>query len=464
LILLKDLDTGMVHQALFLGAEHDRDGLMSSKRASELFFLPFARAAVARPWFVLFACGLLTVLAAYGSSSMVVNTSTEGLFSPQAEFIRNARAYEQAFPSKGTPILAVVDAATAGRTQAAAQKLAERLRGSGLFQNVEMPGADPYFRGIGLLFLDVDQLRILRDQLQRARPVLTALADQPNLMGISKFIDLITAGVNLKVEIPPELSRFVQELAETARLQAAGRSATLSWDSLFGIGELQEHGKRQFVLAYPLSDKTTVKRVAPALNAIRAAALAVSSDEAVHDVRIRLTGLPVLDQQELDAAFSGALQASVLSFALVALTLVLGIRSWRMILILIITLVVGTVWTSGLAAIAVRELNLISLAFGVLFFAIGVDFGTHLGLRYLEQVVCTSPDNAITRSVVGEGPAITLSVICASVGFLSFLPTHYLGLAQLGVSWVTPREATAAHPRDAHAARRHRSAARGSCA
>jgi hypothetical protein len=51
----------------------------------------------------------------------------------------------------------------------------------------------------------------------------------------------------------------------------------------------------------------------------------------------------------------------------------------------------------------------------------------------MEQAAVASPPQAIARSVVGEGPAITLSVICASVGFLSFLPTDYLGLAQLGL-------------------------------
>jgi predicted exporter len=61
------------------------------------------------------------------------------------------------------------------------------------------------------------------------------------------------------------------------------------------------------------------------------------------------------------------------------------------------------------------------------------DFGTHLGLRYMDQVVAAPPVQAIIASVVGEGPAITLSVLCASVGFLSFVPTDYLGLAQLGI-------------------------------
>ena len=365
---------------------------MSSKRAGDRFFLLFARMAVGRPWAVLLACLILTALATYASFRIVINTSTEGIFSAEVEFIRNMRAYEQIFPRKGDPIVAVVEAPTADRAYAAADSVAEKLRGNRLFQQVEVPGSQAYFRRAGLLFLDAEQLRGLRDQLYQARHALNLLSAQPNLLGISKFIDLMTAGVKVKYEMPMLASHFIQELAEAVRLQADGRGAVLSWSSLFGLEGLQESGKRRFVLAYPVVDKTTVKRVAPALDATRAAVLAVSSDDTGRDVRIRLTGQPALDQQELDAAFSGAVFASLLSFALVALTLVLGIRSWRLIVILIITLIVGSVWTSGLAAIVVGELNLISLAFGVLFFAVGVDFGTHLGLRYMEQLAGASSD------------------------------------------------------------------------
>jgi hopanoid biosynthesis associated RND transporter like protein HpnN len=406
---------------------------MASKRAGDHFFRLCARIAVKAPWMVLLASLVLTVLAVYASLGIAINTGTEGIFSANVEFMRNVRAYERIFPNKGDPIVAVIDAPTADRAQTAADTLAEQLRDSSLFQRIEVPGSEAYFRRAGLLFLEAEQLQRLREQLHQARYALNMLSAQPNLFGVSRFIDLITAGVKVNYELPALAANFVQELADTVRLQAESRASALSWSSLFGIEGLQETGKRRFVLAYPVFDKTSVKRIAPALDAAQAAALAVSSDASAADVRIRLTGQPVLAQQELDAAFSGALAASALSFSLVALTLVLGIRSWRMILILIVTLVIGSVWTSGLAAVFVGELNLISLAFGVLFFAVGVDFGTHLGLRYLEKAAVATPEQAITRAVIGEGPAITLSVICASVGFLSFLPTEYLGLAQLGL-------------------------------
>ena len=119
---------------------------------------------------------------------------------------------------------------------------------------------------------------------------------------------------------------------------------------------------------------------------------------------MRVTGEPVLRQQELNDAFSGALYASGLSFVLVALSLIIGIRSGRLIAALLITLVVGSIWTTGLAAITVGRLNLISVAFLVLFFGLGVDFGTHLGLRHLEEARQGKPfREALTARDDGRG-------------------------------------------------------------
>ncbi len=92
----------------------------------------------------------------------------------------------------------------------------------------------------------------------------------------------------------------------------------------------------------------------------------------------------MLRQQELNDAFSSALYASGLSLILVSAILTIGIRSGRTIAALLIALLMGAMWTTGLAAVSVGRLNLISVAFMVLFFGLGIDFGTHLSLRYLE--------------------------------------------------------------------------------
>ncbi|MDH3771624.1 MAG: MMPL family transporter, partial [Nitrospirota bacterium] len=90
--------------------------------------------------------------------------------------------------------------------------------------------------------------------------------------------------------------------------------------------------------------------------------------------------------------------------------------------------------TAALAALTVGRLNLISVTFAVLFVGLGVDFGIHLVLRYRETLDrLGAHQEALGTAVVGVGGALSLSALCAALGFLSFSPTSYLGLAELGL-------------------------------
>jgi uncharacterized protein len=82
----------------------------------------------------------------------------------------------------------------------------------------------------------------------------------------------------------------------------------------------------------------------------------------------------------------------------------------------------------------IGRLNLISVTFAVLFVGFGVDFGIHLALRYREALNRQQQHLAALKvAVVGVGNAFSLSALCAIVGFLAFVPTDYLGLAELGI-------------------------------
>jgi hypothetical protein len=96
-----------------------------------------------------------------------------------------------------------------------------------MFEHVEVTGSDPYFQRAGLLFLDLEQLRSLQGQLREGRSALAVLASQPNLLGIARFIDLLTVGAKVKIEMPPSVPALVREMAEVTRAQAAGSAAAL---------------------------------------------------------------------------------------------------------------------------------------------------------------------------------------------------------------------------------------------
>ena len=381
-------------------------------------------------WLVLCVALLLTVAAGYASTRLTVDTSVENILSNELPFRQVEIDYESLFPPADEAV-AVVDAPTPGEAEVAARELAADIADRPQqFEHVEVAGSSPYFDRYGLLFLEPDEIAEVGRQVRQARRLLVGLASDPSLRGVASLLGMARSGVE-ESAAPPETAILLRRLAETISDRAEGKPAEMQWIEMFG-GGADPRGTRRIVQMKPVLDDTTISRAVPALKAFEEARKAVTAKHP--NVTVRVTGEPVIRQQELSDAFSGAVYASSLSFVLVALSLIIVIRSGRLIVALLVTLVVGSIWTTGLAAIAVGRLNLISVAFLVLFFGLGVDFGTHLGLRHLEEVRQGKAfKEALSNAMAGEGPSITLSAICAALAFLAFVPTSYTGLAEFGI-------------------------------
>ena len=81
----------------------------------------------------------------------------------------------------------------------------------------------------------------------------------------------------------------------------------------------------------------------------------------------------------------------------------------------------------------VGTLNLISVAFFVLFIGLGVDFGLQFCVRYRAERHDYGDLRAGLRSAVRKaGVPLALAAAATAVGFASFVPTSYRGLAELG--------------------------------
>ncbi len=391
-----------------------------------------ANAANDRPWLVVLASLVLTALAGYAATGLTINTSTVDILSSELKFRQVEDAYEKAFPEDDVAV-AVIDAPTPGEAEATGRELAARLSGEkDAFEWAELGGASPYFDRYGLLFLSPEQITGVGEQLRPARRLLTLIANDPSLRGAAKLLDMTALGVS-ESAAPPETQNLLSQLAATVDARANGEPAEMQWGAMFraGGGDFGL-GTRRVVQMKPVLDNTSINRAGTALDALHAA---IDDVESAHpEVTIRVTGEPVLRQQELNDAFSGALYASGLSLFLVASILTIGIRSGRTIAALLIALIVGAIWTTGLAAITIGRLNLISIAFMVLFFGLGIDFGTHLSLRFLEaERTGASFIESLKRAMASEGPSISLSALCAALAFLSFVPTSYTGIAEFGV-------------------------------
>jgi hypothetical protein len=118
----------------------------------------------------------------------------------------------------------------------------------------------------------------------------------------------------------------------------------------------------------------------------------------------------------------------------VLLILWFALHSGRIILAVFLNLVVGLSVTAALAFILVGALNLISIAFAVLFVGLGVDFGIQFAVRYRSERYKAGDLHAALASTANKiGAPLTLAAAAVAAGFLSFVPTDYKGVSELGL-------------------------------
>ena len=230
------------------------------------------------------------------------------------------------------------------------------------------------------------------------------------------------------------LGAALDRIAAVLSAEARKEPGALSWtDLMFGPGDDRLSGKRQILLVEIALAFDRFRPGREAIGAIREIADSLPA-ELREGVGVRLTGRPALRHDELQSVRRGMEVAGALSFALVTLLLLLCFRSIRISLAALLTLVVGLVWTASFAAAAVGVLNLISVAFAVLFIGLCVDFGIHYGLRWREAARLGLEGGAANAlAAASVGPGLALAALAAGIGFLAFLPTPYSGLAELGL-------------------------------
>ena len=211
----------------------------------------------------------------------------------------------------------------------------------------------------------------------------------------------------------------------------AGEPAAFSWRALVDK-DVSTNPARAFITVQPVVDYGALEPGARASAAIRATA--ASLDLGAHyGASIRLTGEQPLADEEFASVQDGAALNGMITFVVVLVILWLALRSGRMIVAVLITLFVGLAITAALGLMMVGELNMISVAFMVLFVGLGIDFGVQFGVKYREE---RHRDDRLAAALINTahtiGVPVTFAAVAVAEAFFSFLPTAYRGVAELG--------------------------------
>jgi uncharacterized protein len=371
--------------------------------------------------------------AAYTARHLGFNTDGKSLL-PQDLLSRDAaRTFERHFPSLDDALLVVVDGESPEAARSGARALAVRLRERPeRFANVVAPGTDEFFERQGLLYLSPEELERLAAELARAQPMLFNLERVPRLDTLRHLVQFGIGRPPLVMGDPAQWGMLLDQIRTAAERSFDDRPAPLSWERLMVAVSAFAAGRRQVLVVVPVLEFGAILPAGSALAAVRAEATELGLVPE-RGFSVRITGNPALNHEEMLGLAWDVGYSSVFSFALVVALLLLAFRSLRLVAAASLNLLVGLVWTAAFAAVAIGRLNILSIAFAVLFIGLGIDFAIHLGMHFVEVARRgASGAAALVAAARATGTSLLLCAGTTAIGFYAFIPTDYRGVAELG--------------------------------
>ena len=387
----------------------------------------------ANAWLVVLICTLSTLgCGYYAANNLGVNTDTADMIAPHLDWRVRYRDYKASFPSLRDNLAIVIDAQSVDDVQLAARQLKAALIAdeSGIFDWIYTPEDDLFFRRNGFLFLSVDELERHADQLIVAQPMLGFIADQPDVERLFELLAELRGGKRDADGIA--LAPFVRAVAGSIEKATADELELLPWRELMAVDPIEKSDRRRVLVVRANLDYSSLFPADDAMDRVRLVARQLGFEQ--QGVRVRITGGTAMAHEELKTVSSGMGVAGLSALILVSLVLLFGLRSWRLAVAVLITLITGLVWTAAFAAFAVGDLNLISVAFAVLYIGLGVDYAIHFCLRHRELMQDgLAPDVALTQASGDVGVSLVLCALTTGLGFLTFVPTDFDGVSELGI-------------------------------
>ena len=350
-----------------------------------------------------------------------INSDLADLVKPEDNltWYQDNEYFKEAFPDLQQTAIVVVSGQGGNAVKQTTRNLADAFTASNHYESVFAPTVHDFLEQRLLYFLPLDKLEQWLKGAEFNYGPLLRIADEADLSNvIFSLADFIQANPGL--QLPVTLDSLVNSLP-SGELQIQGYYPLVDQNAKQHIHLILIKGRQDFNQQLPNS-----AIIASIRQTIEAEAIA-------KDIEVHLTGEVALADEELRAGLQGIGIAASISAVLLAIIMLIGIRSTSIITAIFAMLIIGISLTLGFATLAIGSFNTLSMIFVVMFFGLGVDFAVHFSLRFQVGLRDESVSSSLLSTSKDLLPALLLCTATSMLAFLSFAPTAYLGLAELGI-------------------------------
>ena len=342
--------------------------------------------------------------------NLKIDTSTDSLINENLRFKINQKSLKNEFKFLSNNILIQLSHNDQSVLNDSTKKLIDDLKIRKDLNFVYSPSIDPLFKENFFNFLNHKEKKKIVQKLYEYQPFLSEINNNPRMEGFNNLLSL-----SLKAEDKKSLDNFYPIL--NSFLVSLKNEKKVDWTNIF------ETNSNQNFIIIGYKEKFIDK--------FSDFYLFLNNEKQTSLINIEFTGGLIIDYEEISSVSTGNTMAGILSILIVSFLLWIAFKNLKIIFILVGSILIGLSITMGIVSLTVGKLNLISVAFAVLFIGLTVDYGIQIVLRILER-------NRVEKiNVVSGLNSISKTILIASiptmVGFLSFVPTNYIGLSELGI-------------------------------
>ncbi len=397
----------------------------------------------------------LGVLAAIASlylcqTRLGFRTSRADLLNPKSAYNRLWLDYTKEF-SDAEDVIVVVEGAGREKVVSLLDELAaDLLRETRLWNTVLHKIDLTKVRAKGLFYLKPEELAGIEQFLDKFAPVLRGNWTQLNLgnmaaeMGRMLQYTPSAAGQApqaqaLQQAIQKEILRFLDSLIFALGRQKGYQSPWPEMSDKMGRDLttsqylLAKEGRIGFILLrFAAANKDSFVANTEAVDSLRRL---VNQARSRHpEMSIGLTGLPLIEHDEMSSSESSMTIATVLSIAGVLVVVLLGFGGLRHALLPMAALFLGMIWSLGYTVLTVGHLNILSSAFGAILTGLGINYGIYILARYLQlREANKSIEDSLLETARTVAPGITIGMIATAASFYMAGFTEFIGVAELGL-------------------------------
>jgi hopanoid biosynthesis associated RND transporter like protein HpnN len=404
------------------------------------------------PKHVLGAALLACALSVYASSTRLeYRTERSDLVSPRKDYQQRWRKYLAEF-GDDDDIVVVVKGCQRRQMEDALETLAAEVQKQPqffdrLFYKVDLRP----LHNRALLFLPAAQIQQIQENLTSMKLLLEfgplswrSLTLVSLLQEARHRAGLIKPGEPLK----PADDQFLTQLVSIGRSAMAmlhdPAQYSNPWGSLLAQPPEQKDllaepqyffsgdGTLAFLLVRPIKKGGSFTGARASVDAVRQ--IVAEARPRFPDLELGLTGLPVLETDEMVAAERDTHRASWLAISGVTLLFFAVYRSLYYPLLTVVTLLVGTSWALGWMTLTVGHLNILSATFAVMLIGMG-DYGVLWVMRYeRERRLGADVKSALRQTVICVGGGTLTAALTTALAFYAAMLADFQAVTELG--WI----------------------------